>query len=99
MRKIFLAAIVAAMGFMGNPMPASAQTYIYVQSAPPAPVYETVPARPGPGYVWVGGYYRWNGYRYVWVRGHYVRHAGAWCGGHWRHNARRGWYWVPGRWC
>jgi hypothetical protein len=98
MKKIFLAAIVAAMGFVGSSMPASAQAYIYVQTAPPAPVYETVPARPGPGYVWVGGYYRWNGSTYVWTRGHYVRHAGAWCGGHWRHG-RRGYYWVAGHWC
>ena len=98
MKKIFLGAILAAAGWIVASMPASAQTYIYVRTAPPAAIYETVPARPGAGYVWVGGYYRWNGYQYVWVHGHYVRHAGAWCGGHWRHGAR-GYYWVAGHWC
>jgi hypothetical protein len=75
-----------------------AQGYVYVQVGPPAPIVETVPVSPGPGYVWVGGYYRWNGDRYVWVHGRYVRHAGHWCGGHWRHE-HRGWYWVAGGWC
>ena len=28
--------------------------------------------RAGAQYYWVGGYWRWNGYRYVWVRGHYA---------------------------
>lgn len=98
MRKLFLAAILCAAGSIVNASPASAQTYIYVQTGPPAPIYETVPARPGSGYVWVGGYYRWTGGRYVWVNGHYVRHGGSWCGGHWRHGAH-GWYWTEGRWC
>lgn len=71
---------------------------IYIQTGPPTAVYETVPASPGYGYVWVGGYYRWDGYRYTWVRGRYERHEGRWCGGHW-HHADRGWYWSEGRWC
>ncbi|HLX25473.1 MAG TPA: YXWGXW repeat-containing protein [Candidatus Cybelea sp.] len=98
MKTFFVAVILAALGCIGNSLPASAQAYIYVQTAPPAPIYETVPAAPGPGYVWVGGYYRWNGNRYVWVHGHYARHAGRWCGGHWRHGAH-GYYWVNGAWC
>jgi hypothetical protein len=73
--------------------------YVYVQTGPPAAIVETAPARPGGGYVWVGGYYRWDGARYVWVHGSWVHHAGAWCGGHWRHAAYHGWYWVPGHWC
>ncbi|HYL27410.1 MAG TPA: hypothetical protein VEW74_06205 [Candidatus Nitrosotalea sp.] len=98
MKTIITAAILAAMGFAGASIPASAQAYIYVQIAPPAPIYETVPAAPGPGYAWVGGYYRWEGGRYVWVRGHYAHHAGAWCAGHW-HHGRHGYYWTDGRWC
>ena len=33
---------------------------------------------PGPGFIWIGGYWHWNG-RWVWNRGHYERppHAGA----------------------
>jgi hypothetical protein len=39
---------------------------------PPAAIVERPPASPGPRYIWVGGYYRWNGARYIWVPGHYV---------------------------
>lgn len=38
----------------------------------PAPLVETVPAAPAPGYHWVKGHYRWDGYRWVWVRGHWA---------------------------
>ncbi|APR95233.1 hypothetical protein PATSB16_18930 [Pandoraea thiooxydans] len=38
----------------------------------PAPRVEVVPVAPVPGYHWVRGHYRWNGYRWVWVRGHWV---------------------------
>jgi hypothetical protein len=34
---------------------------VVVGVAPPAPVVETVPAPPGPGYVWQPGYWSWNG--------------------------------------
>jgi hypothetical protein len=51
---------------------AAAQTVIRV--APPPPVHVGVVGRaPGPGYVWVEGYQRWNGSRYVWVGGRWVR--------------------------
>ncbi len=35
-------------------VPAAAQVYggVYVQTAPPAPIYETVPASPGANYYW-----------------------------------------------
>lgn len=97
MLKNLLLSTVLAFGFVVISLPASAQ--VYVQIAPPAPVYETMPASPGRGYVWVGGYYTWSGGRYVWVHGRYVRHAGRWCAGHWHHTARHGWYWTDGRWC
>ena len=96
-RNILLGIILAAVGSLGC-LTAAPASYVYVQVGPPAPMVETVPARPGPGYVWVGGYWNWNGSRYVWVHGRYVRHGGAWCGGHWRHE-HHGWYWAPGRWC
>ena len=46
---------------------------VYVDAAPPAPIVETVGIAPGPGFVWVGGYYHWYGNRWGWVRGGYVR--------------------------
>ena len=34
---------------------------VYVDAAPPAPIVETAGIAPGPGFVWVGGYYHWYG--------------------------------------
>ena len=96
-RKPFWISFILALGFAVIAVPVSAG-YVYVQVGPPAAVVQTVPVSPGAGYVWVGGYYRWNGARYVWVPGRYVAHAGAWVPGHWRHVAGSGWYWIPGHW-
>jgi hypothetical protein len=106
MKQILLAAALAA-GYGLCAVPAAAQVSggIYVQFGPPAPVYQPVPPPPGPYYVWVPGYYRWDDSRYVWVSGRYERppYAGAyWVPGYWGHHGRgrgRGeWYWVPGHW-
>lgn len=98
-KNLFIAAVMG-LGFTLSALPVPAPAdYIYVQVGPPAPVYETVPARPGPGYVWMGGYYHWDGAHYNWVHGHYVRHSGSWCEGRWVHRAGHGWYYTDGRWC
>lgn len=97
-RNLLIGSILATVGSLACWVTVPA-AYIYVQTGPPAPIVERVPARPGRGYVWVPGYWNWSGGRYVWMHGRYVRHGGAWCGGHWRRDMRRGWYWVPGRWC
>lgn len=39
---------------------------------PPAPVVETLPAPPAPGYHWVPGHYVWRDGGWFWLRGHYV---------------------------
>ena len=73
---------------------------VYVRVAPPVPVVEVEGVAPGPDYVWIRGYHRWDGERYVWVQGHWERrhHAGAvWVDGQWKHD-RDGWYWVEGHW-
>lgn len=56
-----------------------------VTVAPPAPQVEVVGVAPGPGYVWMGGYWGWVGGRHVWV------------GGHWG-PGRPGYHWVPHAW-
>ena len=102
LRNLLLAsALGGAVRFRRNP-PAAAQVSagIYVQTGPPAPIYESVPAAPGPGYYWVPGYYRWDGYRYTWVHGRYAYppYSGAvWRPGHWVQSPH-GWYWRPGHW-
>jgi hypothetical protein len=96
LRNLCIATLMG-LGFALSALPGSAQ-YVYVQVGPPAPVYETVPASPGAGYVWVGGYYTYEGGRYVWRHGYYAHHAGHWCAGAWHHN-HHGYYWSEGRWC
>jgi hypothetical protein len=32
---------------------------------------EPVLVAPGPGYIWIGGYWSWTGGRHVWSRGHW----------------------------
>src|SRR5689334_13811112 len=45
---------------------------IFVRVAPPRPIVERFTVRPGPSYVWIGGYYRWSGQLYVWVPGRWT---------------------------
>ena len=66
-----------------QPVPGGVPEEVVVTQDPPAPLYETVGVAPGPGFIWIGGYYHWNGGRWVWYRGHFARppHAGAvWIG-------------------
>jgi hypothetical protein len=73
---------------------------VYVRTRPPGPVAEVVATSPGPDYVWVPGYHRWNGSAYVWVKGewrHPPRAHARWVAGHWVEH-KNGWYWVEGHW-
>jgi WXXGXW repeat (2 copies) len=73
---------------------------VYVRVGPPAPIVETRVVSPGPGFVWVPGFYRWQRAGYVWVPGRWDRPPRAravWVPARWVH-ARRGWYLVEGHW-
>ncbi|HTQ55012.1 MAG TPA: hypothetical protein VMI94_11165 [Bryobacteraceae bacterium] len=78
----------------------TAAAEVVVRVAPPPAVVETRPVRPGPHYVWIEGYHRWDGRGYVWVPGEWELpphpHA-RWVARHWvrRHG---GWVIVGGRW-
>jgi len=61
---------------------------------------EVVGVAPAADYVWVGGYYRWDGSAYFWVPGRWqpaARPYAKWKPGYWR-ESKSGWYWVPGKW-
>jgi hypothetical protein len=58
---------------------------IIIREAPPPPRRENRPRRPGPGFVWVPGYYV--------VRGNHWE----WAGGHWERPPRPGAVWVEPR--
>jgi len=76
-----------------------AATAMPVAQAPPPPPYEPLPPQPGPGYVWTGGEWVWNGGwywsagywalppypGYIWVGGYWGRGPHGWVryGGHW----------------
>jgi len=75
---------------------------LWVDIPPPALRTEVIIDRPGPDFVWVGGFWEWRpGIRnYEWVGGHWVRpprRGAIWVVPRWEHR-RRGWYHVPGHW-
>ncbi len=73
---------------------------VYVRTGPPSPIVESRVAAPGPGYVWVPGFHRWDGAAYAWVGGRWERPPrarAAWVPGRWIHH-RSGWHFVDGHW-
>jgi hypothetical protein len=69
-----------------------------VAVAPPAPQVAVEPA-PRAGYVWVSGYWVWNGNRYVWTGGRWVaeRPGYHWAPAHWV-EVDGAWRFVRGHW-
>jgi len=81
-------------------VPAPQASTAVVAQPPPPPPAETIVVAPGPGYIWIGGEWMWNGgwiwvaghwgyppYPHaVWVRSYWYRGPHGWCraGGHWR---------------
>ena len=98
-RTLTLAALILA-GAAAAPLPslAASNVSLYIGSAPPAPVYERIPA-PRHGYVWAPGYWNWNGHRYVWQKGHFekVRKGYSYHRPEWR-QGDNGWTLERGGW-
>ena len=93
-RLIGLAIVAGALTF------SAAAGEVVVRIAPPRAVVETRGVAPGPGYVWTGGYHRWDGNAYAWTPGRWEQpprpHA-RWEAHHWVHR-HGGWVLVEGRW-
>ena len=67
---------------------------------PPPPLVEYIPPAPGPDYVWISGYWWWNGRRYVWIPGHWARRpypGYVWVRAGWVYRGGR-YVFVPGFW-
>jgi YXWGXW repeat-containing protein len=97
-RRLLFAIALTAAALIAAPTWAAAR--VYVRVGPPARVVEVRTAAPGPRYVWVEGYHRWDGRAYAWVPGRWVvppRARAVWVPARWVHE-RRGWYFVPGHW-
>jgi len=75
---------------------------VVVTVRPPAAIVETRPVRPGPRYVWIAGYHRWDpaARAYVWEKGRWeLPPAGRrrWVAHRWvRHGDH--WVFVEGGW-
>jgi hypothetical protein len=71
-----------------------------IRIAPPRAVVERRAPSPGPNYVWVGGYQRWDGNAYAWSPGSWQRpprpHA-RWVAHRWAHH-KDGWVLAEGHW-
>lgn len=87
--------------FYQQPQPVYDPGYVEVPEAPPATVYvEPRPYPPGPGYIWVDGYWAWGGGRYFWERGHWAvppRGYSGWVGPHYERYGH-GYRYAPGHW-
>ena len=73
---------------------------VVVRIGPPRPVVERRIVRPGPGYVWVNGYQRWDGRGYAWVPGRWElppRRNARWQAHRWRQRHGE-WVFEEGRW-
>ena len=81
-----LATMIAVGAAAWMPLPSMAQTgfNVVINSAPPAPRFESVPA-PRRGYVWAPGYWDWDGGRHEWMAGHWEQE-------------RNGYQYYPGEW-
>jgi hypothetical protein len=102
MAAVGLAAVNANAGVrvginFGLPVPAPvvvAPPAVYVQPPMPAPIVETAPVCPAPGYVWVGGNWGWCDNHWIWTRGHWGppvhrdRDVRWGHDGHWDHGFR-----------
>ena len=82
------ALIMGAAPVDGFVAPAQAQVAIDISASiapPPLPIYAQPPI-PGPGYVWIPGYWAWDGAEYYWVPGYWAMPPTAdllWTPGYW----------------
>jgi len=75
--------------------------YAFYATAPPPPIrVEARGIAPGPGLIWIDGYWGYGGGRYAWVAGRWERPPrprAVWVPGRW--ETRRGrYYYRQGRW-
>ncbi len=101
-------AFMVLTGIFGTEVPKATGAELYVvdrpmiveRVQPPPPPVARVEAPgppPAPGYVWVPGYWDWNGRNYVWINGRYsaIRPDRIFIAGHWT-TVEGGWEWIPG---
>ena len=95
MRKTLMFLLISG----GLAMTSTAQEVV-VRVAPPHAVVERRGPAPSHGYIWIGGFHRWDGGHYVWVPGRWERPPRAHA--HWEAHRwvkrNGGWVFVEGHW-
>ena len=86
-----------------DPILAQISVHIAIDPPPPPPRAEVVVVgnRPGPDFVWIGGFWDGSPGHYTWVAGHWDRpphpHA-VWSAPHWDKDADGHYHQVKGEW-
>lgn len=96
MRKVLLMSVLG----LGLGIGASQAAEVVVRVGPPHGVVERRPVRPGPRYVWIAGYQRWDGGHYMWVPGRWElppRERAVWVAPRWQHR-HDGYVFFEGHW-
>ena len=102
MRRAFVSSAVCALVLLGSAA-ANAQISFGIQiGEPPPPRAYRVPARPGPEFEWVEGYWYPQGHHYRWHDGYWTRPpfdgaywvepyyaGGRYVAGYWEYRSRR----------
>lgn len=79
-----IAMVAGSASFIAPVAQAGVNVNLEIGVPPPEPQYEPVPAARD-GFVWIQGFWGWDGNRHVWH------------GGHWEHE-RRGYVYHPAQW-
>jgi len=84
-----------------SPQQATTSYVVAQPPRPPPPRQEVVVYQPAPGYVWIPGYYAFDGYRYVWIGGRWARpphhRYHAYMAPHWEHRGGN-YVYIQGYW-
>lgn len=80
------------------PAPAPLPVEHVIETAPPEVIVEATPL-PRPGFVWIAGYWGWEGHRHLWYPGYWApeRPGYIWIGHRWERRGP-GWHFDEGHW-
>lgn len=59
-------------GHAGGRVLVAPESRVVVDVGPPPPQVEVVAASPGAEWVWVSGYWHWDGHAWIWIAGQWV---------------------------
>ena len=101
-RTAWLATVLVAASSLTSLACAARGAYMvsYAPAPPPPRAMGFVGVAPGPGFVWIDGYWDWRGHDWFWVGGRWARPPyprAVWVPGNWAHHSH-GYRWTAGYW-